>query len=118
MLLLNKNQSRTNKAGTLISIHLMLLLNVLQGCINIQCGHFNTSYVVIKLLQVHLEHLHRCHFNTSYVVIKHNLKKETVHFKINFNTSYVVIKHGKSTDVTLRLGISIHLMLLLNKNVC
>ena len=70
MLLLNKNQSRTNKAGTLISIHLMLLLNVLQGCINIQCGHFNTSYVVIKLLQVHLEHLHRCHFNTSYVVIK------------------------------------------------
>ena len=93
MLLLNKNQSRTNKAGTLISIHLMLLLNVLQGCINIQCGHFNTSYVVIK----------------------HNLKKETVHFKINFNTSYVVIKPACSCVNPSYFNISIHLMLLLNE---
>ena len=78
--------------------------------------NFNTSYVVIKPVLVNVITMNINNFNTSYVVIK---PFETCAYTaryVNFNTSYVVIKRGSSVYTLHYRNISIHLMLLLNKN--
>ena len=55
-------------------------------------------------------------FNTSYVVIKHLSHNYEKQYSSHFNTSYVVIKRKAMDHSASRLHISIHHMLLLNKN--
>ena len=94
MLLLNRSKLAHILLAMLISIHLMLLLNeCLLNPVSDSLINFNTSYVVIKpICTIHFSHIIQ-HFNTSYVVIKH-------------------LKHAKKTA---NVVISIHLMLLLNR---
>ena len=55
---------------SIISIHLMLLLNKNEHRYNKDKKHFNTSYVVIKRLDFLYLANSETDFNTSYVVIK------------------------------------------------
>ena len=123
----------------MISIHLMLLLNVLLRQMLVNNVHFNTSYVVIKLLPHGLTAKDGKNFNTSYVVIKliinftrFRCRLISIHLMLllnlmlawqmlvfkHFNTSYVVIKlYWRRLGISTILHISIHLMLLLNINI-
>ena len=97
--------------------------------------NFNTSYVVIKRLNINSSNCRLSYFNTSYVVIKQfHTAAASLHIFIsihlmlllnqiykadnsdysNFNTSYVVIKHCLGAIDLTPTSISIHLMLLLN----
>ena len=76
-----------------ISIHLMLLFNV------ISFFYFIAFYI---------------DFNTSNVTIQHYFFKVKYAFQIYFNTSNVTIQHIALTFFTFLTTISIHLMLLFN----
>ena len=93
MLLLNRTKRSKRQENIEISIHLMLLLNQLYGLPEEKYRHFNTSYVVIKLLCCTNYNRYARHFNTSYVVIKRKFMEFRQALELNFNTSYVVIKH-------------------------
>ena len=115
MLLLNRHKVYILYLCVFISIHLMLLLNIIQSIRSGSLFHFNTSYVVIKLRLPLPLPKPRKYFNTSYVVIKLvQFSNLTVQFH-NFNTSYVVIKRLWQSAGWSKCIISIHLMLLLNK---
>ena len=76
----------------LISIHLMLILNLLYNLVNRNWQNFNTSNVDIKLCYNLYERSILCYFNTSNVDIKPILTLSTIDKMKYFNTSNVDIK--------------------------
>ena len=91
MLLLNTLRCAEVDDISYVSIHLMLLLNIVLRISFLSSARFNTSYVVIKHNVWSAQQAQNQSFNTSYVVIK---LEDTVKAdpNISFNTSYVVIK--------------------------
>ena len=92
MLILNYAYCIKIRSNTVISIHLMLILNLVAGMASIAQSDFNTSNVDIKPIRKLGASIVLFHFNTSNVDIKQQERLDELEKQHNFNTSKVDIK--------------------------
>ena len=97
-----------------ISIHLMLLFNVIELYRYTQLYNFNTSNVTIQPSGLYELSLINLHFNTSNVTIQRQAQIKNHLEEQDFNTSNVTIQQLIFPGIIQYKKISIHLMLLFN----
>ena len=95
-----------------VSIHLMLLFigNTPKDTINLKS--FNTSHVTLYLPGLQTKNGYYPCFNTSHVTLYLSCSTIRSFFSLSFNTSHVTLYLTDVHEKSIRMDVSIHLMLL------